>query len=242
MHLVERRRGKSLALNTAIQHARGEIVAFTDDDCVVDPSWLRTVVREFEADPSLGGLGGRVELYDSADHIIGTRTQQHRQLYRPLERLALIFGCNMALSRQALRDTGEFDPWLGPGSRCRSGEDVDLLFRAHKMGVKIVYAPDLVVYHNHGRRTYRDVRASGRAYGVATGALYCKHIVRGDRDIARVAYRDLRATAKRSLRVLLGQQSFKPNDIRPHDLMTGMMLYGSQQAVRAMGLGARSAP
>ena len=55
-------------------------------------------------------------------------------------------------------------------------------------------------------------------------------------------YRDLRATAKRSLRVLLGQQSLKPNDIRPHDLMTGMMLYGSQQAGRALGLSGRSAP
>ena len=37
-------------------------------------------------------------------------------------------------------------------------------------------------------------------------------------------------------------QSFKPNDIRPHDLMTGMMLYGSQEAGRAMGLSARSRP
>ena len=153
MHLVERRRGKSLALNTAIYRARGEIVAFTDDDCVVDPSWLRTVVREFEADSSLGGVGGRVELYDRNDHTLGTRTERQRQLYRPIERLALIFGCNMAFSRRVLRDTGEFDPWLGPGSRCRSGEDVDLLYRAHKRASKSCDVPDLVVYHNHGRRT-----------------------------------------------------------------------------------------
>ena len=58
MPLVERRRGKLIALNTAIQHARGAIIAFTDDDCVVDPSWLRTVVREFEADPSLAAWAG----------------------------------------------------------------------------------------------------------------------------------------------------------------------------------------
>jgi hypothetical protein len=106
--------------------------------------------------------------------------------------------------------------------------------------VKVVYAPDLVVYHNHGRRSYGAVRTAAHDYGVSTGALYCKHILDGDRNIARVAYRDLRATVKRSLRVLVGHRPARPHDILPYDLMTGMVLYGSRQAGCALGLTGRS--
>src|SRR4029077_6970202 len=62
-YLFEGRQGKSLALNLAILQAKGDVLVFTDDDCVPDPSWLRAIVDEFTSDSSLSVLGGRVELY-----------------------------------------------------------------------------------------------------------------------------------------------------------------------------------
>ena len=49
-YLLEKNQGKSFALNAGIKAAEGDIVAFTDDDCIVDNSWLATVVKEFQSD------------------------------------------------------------------------------------------------------------------------------------------------------------------------------------------------
>jgi glycosyltransferase involved in cell wall biosynthesis len=64
IYLLESRQGKSIALNAGLRAATGEILVFTDDDCIPDPKWLATIAREFASVPSLGVLGGRVELFD----------------------------------------------------------------------------------------------------------------------------------------------------------------------------------
>ncbi|MGH9642979.1 MAG: glycosyltransferase, partial [Terriglobales bacterium] len=66
-YLLERKPGKSCALNAGIREAKGEIIAFTDDDCVPSRSWVARIVKEFESDSELAVLGGRVELYDETD-------------------------------------------------------------------------------------------------------------------------------------------------------------------------------
>src|SRR5262245_36854282 len=73
-YLREDRRGKSRALDRGIEAARGELVAFTDDDCLVHVSWLRALVDTFSADPELAGIGGRVELYKAEDRNFTTIT------------------------------------------------------------------------------------------------------------------------------------------------------------------------
>jgi len=100
--LVERRRGKSRAINKAVRQARGEILAITDDDCLVSKNWLTAIVGDFDRDPQLAAVGGRVELHDSRDYPITLRTKKERITYRNGDdALDLIIGANMAFRRQA---------------------------------------------------------------------------------------------------------------------------------------------
>ena len=59
-YVCERKPGGSHAHNAGIAAARGKILAFTDDDCMVDKGWMGAVAKEFESDPGLAGIGGRV--------------------------------------------------------------------------------------------------------------------------------------------------------------------------------------
>jgi len=189
-YLLESRQGKSMALNTGLRAATGEILVFTDDDCVPDPKWLATIALEFASDPSLSVLGGRVELYDKQDQPVTIRNFPERTLIESRDQLFLfLIGANMSIRRKVLDAVGEFDPFLGPGSRIGAVmEDLDLLYRVYRKKFKIVYSPDMLVYHNHGRTTEAQIQALNHRYVVGRGAFYCKHILGGDRNVLKMAY------------------------------------------------------
>src|SRR4051812_1329367 len=66
-YVFEGTKGKSFALNRGMREAKGEIFAFTDDDCIVGRDWINAIIKEYAADPNLAFLGGRVELYNEKD-------------------------------------------------------------------------------------------------------------------------------------------------------------------------------
>jgi GT2 family glycosyltransferase len=190
-YAFEPRQGKSHALNTGLKLARGRLLAFSDDDCMFDPDWINQLTGEFERDPELACVGGRVELYDARDRAQTIRTHKERMLYSPeINQFALIIGCNMAFKRDVFAAVGEFDTDLGPGTGAVF-EDLDLIYRAYRQGFKIVYSPEMLVYHNHGRRTEHAAEAQERNYHVGRGAFYCKHALQGDRRVLKMAYWDV---------------------------------------------------
>jgi GT2 family glycosyltransferase len=197
-YFFEGRAGKSLALNTAIGEAKGDVLVFTDDDCYVSPSWLKSICAEFQSDESLGGLGGRVELYDTQDYPVSTRTGTERAILQSAsEVLSTMIGCNMAFRRALVEKVGGFDCSLGPGTAGIAAEDMDLVYRIYRAGAKIAYAPEAVLYHNHGRRTAGAVDRLTEQYVRGKGAFYCKHVIAGDRLLAKVAYWEIRNRLKK---------------------------------------------
>jgi glycosyltransferase involved in cell wall biosynthesis len=70
---VETTPGIPAARNRCIREARYEILAFTDDDCVPEPSWLELLVEPFYRDPNIGAVGGRTTFFKSA----GTFVEQY---------------------------------------------------------------------------------------------------------------------------------------------------------------------
>jgi glycosyltransferase involved in cell wall biosynthesis len=210
-YFLETRQGKSAALNTGIKESTGEILAFTDDDCLPNPDWLSSIVEEFSADPSLGAIGGRVELYNKQDKPVSIRTCTQRTLIStPNQVFSLLIGCNMAVHRRVCERVQEFDTSLGPGNRTRALEDMDFLYRIYKQGFKMVYSPAVLVFHNHGRRSEADVQSLTRNYLIGRGAFYCKHILKGDRDILKISYWEVSSLTKGLLRELFrGQKIYQ---------------------------------
>jgi len=247
-YLYEPRQGKSVALNRAIRTCRSEVLAFTDDDVRVDRGWIEAVAREFDADPKLHGLGGRVEPIEAEPGRRpgptlpeGTTAADPREL--PLrgsrQRVELgagdidcrnvpILGCNMAFRRECLEAIGLFDERLGPGSAIRAVvEDVDLLYRFSRHPFRLVYAPDVVVYHDHGRVTAEDVAPSRAQYLRGRGAFYAKFVLRGDLHVVRCAYWETRGLVGALLRSLGRADERGRRVLELRSLAAGALAYAS---------------
>ena len=189
--LYEPRRGKAHGLNQALGLARGEFIAFIDDDILVADDWVAMVVAHFRTHPASHCIGGRVELHDPRDapvtikrSVEGSRTDLAN--FSP-DNIPII-GCNMAFRADWLRQLGRFDTDIGPGSPIGVAEDLDMLYRAVRTGGQIEYVPGLLVQHNHGRRSPDQLRAVYAGYYAGRGAFYAKYILRRDALVLRWAY------------------------------------------------------
>ena len=169
--------GLSHARNAGLRKARGDIVAFTDDDCYPTESFLDDVLEAF----ARGGIdycGGRVVLHDPADLPVSlvTSTVQRVLPANTFVPAGAISGANMAFSRALLDIVGPFDVGLGAGSPTRSAEDTDFLFRSSWCGFTGMYIPTLTVRHHHLRRSSADLASIDTAYDMGRGAYYIKHL------------------------------------------------------------------
>ena len=173
--VVEPRPGLGTARNRGWTNARGEIVAFTDDDCYPDEHFLMSVESCFNEDSRLGFAGGRVLLHDPTDYTITIQTESCRQEILPGQFIpaGLIQGANFACRRAALADVSGFDERFGAGTLFPC-EDVDILARMSVRGWPGVYDPRLLVYHHHRRKSEEEVLRLKKQYDRGRGAYYAK--------------------------------------------------------------------
>lgn len=171
--------GAAAARNVAIAHARGPIIAFTDDDCDVPADWLVCLSRAFATDPQVGLIFGEVRAapHDSSSGFIPTygvpATKRIRSPWLKWREGGI--GANMAFRRGVLLAVGGFDELLGPGAPFPNGEDGDITYRVLKAGYHVLNTPDAYVVHR-GFRTWREGRRLMRRTGYAVGAAYMKHL------------------------------------------------------------------
>lgn len=199
-YVFELRQGLAAARNAGIANSRGEIIAFADDDMLLPPEWLSNIWQEFSLDSELGVLSSRVELADRRDlplMIIPDTTR--RVIWSFLEADGYV-GCCWALRRSLVDDVGAFDPVLGAGARFRSAEDVDYVYRVSKKRWKMLYAPSVLSFHKHGRRTPEAEKALLRDYNIGRGAFYAKHLLSGDVFAAKLMYWTVASRARLFLR------------------------------------------
>ena len=173
--------GLAGARNRGLSQSRGEIIAFTDDDCVVDRDWLVRIWGCFTNDSDLMCMGGRVELFDSSDQPITVlQRTSPGHLSSSDQVFGFLHGCNMAFRRELFDRIGGFDPDFGIGSPVNSGDDTEFLYRGQQAGAKIRYEPKALVRHHHGRKTWSEMRRTLVRYHQANGAILAKHAGRGD--------------------------------------------------------------
>jgi glycosyltransferase involved in cell wall biosynthesis len=146
--------GLSKSRNIAIKASRAETIVFTDDDCICESDWLATIVAEFETDPSIAGIFGRVLPYgESRGEMIcacSMESLERRVVDRPvIPYLVLGHGNNMSFKKSVFRKIGLFIESLGAGTPMKAGEDTELIYRALRFHMKFIYSPRPLVYHDN---------------------------------------------------------------------------------------------
>ena len=166
--LHESKRGPAAARNCGLRRATGDIVAFTDADCVVDRDWLSRIIARLN-DPAVGIVGGTIRAIQPCNAVeeFGERIHDHQmaiEYYSPPYAITM----NWASRRSVLEEVGPFDEEL---LRC---EDCDLAYRVVKAGYRIVHEPAAVVYHRN-EQTLAGLIAEGYAHGYHSISLLKKH-------------------------------------------------------------------
>ncbi|MFK7740154.1 MAG: glycosyltransferase family 2 protein [Planctomycetota bacterium] len=148
--------GLNLARNVGIEHARGELLAFLDDDALVQPGWLEAFRSAFETDAKAWALGGRIvsgwptprpawldaerELFLSAFDRGDSVCELHFDDYPR--------GANMAFRREAFARCGTFAACLDRrGKLLLSYGDIEMCYRIEQAGQRVLYVPDAEVEH-----------------------------------------------------------------------------------------------
>jgi glycosyltransferase involved in cell wall biosynthesis len=171
--------GLSRAYNSGIAKSSGEILAFTDDDCIVAADWISTIVAAFAAEPD-GDL-----LYGQVLPIAGTETDEGwspmleidapRRLSRKDGFHIFGMGANFAARSRLFDAVGPFDVVLGGGAPLKSSQDFDLAYRAFHADCVTLLRPEVTLTHD-GRRAAEDWPTLLVAYGTGDGAFYTKHV------------------------------------------------------------------
>ena len=184
----EERAGLNFARNRALKEARHDIVAFVDDDVVVDPLWLQGLVTAWRRAPDAGAFTGQVFPYELESHaqIVVEEMGGFRKGFRPivygkesddpLYPCTTVFGngCNMAFRTDCMRALGGFDEALDMGAYLPGGGDLDALYRVVRHGHGLVYEPRMLVRHQHRREMRALRRQIRRSWGAGTMAFLCK--------------------------------------------------------------------
>ena len=156
-YLFEPRQGKSYALNTGIREARGDVLAFMDDDVIVDPTWLQNLTASL-CTGEWAGAGGRIlpqwpcappywlpqkEWYGMAPLVMFDLGLEPGPL------TDAPFGTNMAFHRRMFEKYGTFRTDLGPrpNSEMRN-EDTEFGSRLMAAGERLKYEPTAIVHHS----------------------------------------------------------------------------------------------
>jgi len=154
-YLLEPQQGLSYARNAAIRQAQGDVLVFTDDDVIVEDTWLQNLTEPLRHG-EWAGSGGRVrpactfvpprwlslEAYSLGPLAIFDRGPSAGELAEPP------FGANMAFRRQMFEKYGTFRTDLGRcGKNLLSNEDTEFGRRLLAAGERLRYEPSAVVYH-----------------------------------------------------------------------------------------------
>lgn len=167
--------GKGNALNLGLSLAKGNIIALTDDDCIVPRDWLGQIVALFHENARLGVVYTSVTAapFDANKGFIPTHEYKKSRLVTAVSQNPWGMGAACAVRKDTVQHLGGIDAMLGPGSVFYSAEDTDLMLRALLNGYEIYELSETAVIHE-GFRTWEQGRQLMQRDWSALGAVYAK--------------------------------------------------------------------
>lgn len=185
--------GLAIAHNRALRETSAEVIAFTDDDVLVDRLWLLELVRRFECErvACVTGMILPFELETPSqlwlEQYGGFSKGFHDRVFdldrnRPADPLfpyaagRLGSGASMAFRTDVLRRIGGFDPAIGVGTPALGGDDLAAFFDIVASGHAVAYTPCALVRHRH-YADYESLRRQAYGYGVGLTAFLTKTLV-----------------------------------------------------------------
>jgi GT2 family glycosyltransferase len=195
-YVREERPGLDWARNRGIEEAKYSVVAFTDDDALVDRFWLQATAKNF-VNPEVMAVTGYVapaELETPAQYLFefGYGGMGHGFHRRIIKRETLTdrqiawasnfgVGANMAFRRSVFEKIGLFDTALDVGTPSGGGGDVEMFHRLVAKGYELVYEPGMLVWHTHRQQITalrKQIVDNGRSFGCYLITCYKKRSIK----------------------------------------------------------------
>ena len=189
-YVVEPRPGLDFARNRALASAPDGIIAYLDDDVVVEPGWLDALAEAHAENPDAGAFTGLVLplALDTEAQVLFERRGGFRKGFAkrrhggevpgdatyPCGAGVFGTGANMAFRLDLVRALGGFDEALDMGAALPGGGDVDMFYRVVRSGRPLVYEPTFAVKHEHRRDRPGLRRQFQRSWGTGTTAFAMK--------------------------------------------------------------------
>jgi GT2 family glycosyltransferase len=250
------------ARNRAIVEAKGELLAYTDDDVVVDAGWIKGVASAFAQDAQVMAVTGLVVPYELEtraqilfERYGGFNRGYQRKQFRlhPNRRRRWTnlgagqcgTGANMAYRLSVFEQIGGFDPALDVGTVTNGGGDLEMFYRVQKEGYTLAYEPSAIVRHRH-RRSYDELKTQIRNNGIGfySYLIRCALAYPEERSaIARIGMWTLRSWILQRLLIAATRPGGLPPDLHwaeLHGAWTGLSRY--QRARRVADRIANAAP
>ena len=181
--------GPAAARNRGIEESRGELIAFTDADCLPRADWISRLVKNVGG-PKVAVVAGSYGIVNVESSLaVSIHREIHFRHHRLMPKFSKSFGSyNFCARRNVLVELGGFDA----GYRYASGEDNDLSYKVLKAGYKIYFEQDAVVDHYHPEHVWRYLKGQFR-HGFWRAKMYRDHpdMAKGDdytfwKDMAEV--------------------------------------------------------
>jgi GT2 family glycosyltransferase len=180
---------RNLGIKTALKLG-AQILAFTDDDCIITQSWVKNIYNTF-IDPKIDIVFGHTLPYQPQKHLdkycpSTFSKKNHQPISWPVSTWDNIgMSNNFAITPKIINQVGYFSTKIGPGTKIPRGEDDDFIIRAIKQNFSIYYNHQMSLYHNKWLNQ-NELNHLYQQCTLGTGYVYSYHAIHTNHQYLKI--------------------------------------------------------